>query len=294
MAARRAGAHREAGERRAVGAAAEHGEHVRPLRRRGAARAAQARGAADGTASGTTSGTVGRAAGGRLLAAAGGEDLGPVGAAAGGAAVGEVAGEDGAPGERGRQLAGQARIVDVRIAVHPDRVEEGGHVLGAAQRLPFGGGHARGVEHLAQAQHGGGAAGAEGGEHGAQLAVDAEGVAVGDEQIGLERREGGVDGGAAQVPQRGPVQAEAAGPVLPGRAGHAGQHQPVPALRERVAAGVGVAGDQQPAHAPSGQRRQLRGQREGEGAVAPGMPQTHGVVGVQRDRGVHRALLLVR
>src|SRR5699024_7979971 len=133
--------------------------------------------------------------------------------AAGGTAAGEVAGGGRLLREGGRQLPGQARIVDVLVAVDPDRVEERGHELGSAEGLPFGGGHARGIEHLPQAQHGGGAAGAEVREHRPQLAVDAEGVPVGDEQVRLQGGEGRADGGAAQVPHRIRCHAEAAGAV---------------------------------------------------------------------------------
>ena len=167
-------------------------------------------------------------------------------------------------------------------------------MLGPAQRIPLRGGHARGVEHVAQTQHGGGAASAEVREHRAQLAVDAEGVAIGDEQVRVQRGEGRVDGGAAQVAQGLGVHAEGAGAVAAAHAGHARQHQPVPAFGERVTAGIGVAGDEQAAHAATGQGGKVLRQRIGEGAIAPRVAQTHGVVGVQRDRGVHRGLLVVR
>src|SRR5699024_3059904 len=80
-----------AGQLRAVRAASEDGQHVGRGWFRGGALGA--RGAAGGTAAGEVAG------GGRLLR------------------------------EGGRQLPGQARIVDVLVAVDPDRVEERGHEL---------------------------------------------------------------------------------------------------------------------------------------------------------------------
>src|SRR5699024_5346244 len=102
-----AGGRGEAGQLRTVRAASQDGQHVGRGRLRGGALGA--RGAPGGPAVGQVAG------GGRLLR------------------------------ERGRQLSGQARIVDVLVAVDPDRVEERGHVLGPAEGLPLAGGHARGI-----------------------------------------------------------------------------------------------------------------------------------------------------
>lgn len=164
-------------------------------------------------------------------------------------------------------------------------------MLGAAESFPL---QRRGlgrVEHLAQSEHDRAALGAQVTQCREELAVDPERVPVDDEQIGAECGERGPRGRCAQRAEVLGVTAHPARDRAAGASGQTGQDEPVPAVGQRVATGVRVTGDEQPPNRPTEPVGQVLGEGVRERPVAASVPESHRVVGVERNGRLHRVLL---
>ena len=145
-----------------------------------------------------------QAAVGEAQLAAAGHEV-PARRALGRAAV-EVARVADHRGDVGGQVVLGDNVEDVRVAVDPDGV-----VVLAQDREGAGPGELgprllRRVEHVAQAEHQAGAHGAQHAEAVGELAVDTEGEAVDDEDLGAEGREGVAQGAGAEANRAGHVE----------------------------------------------------------------------------------------
>jgi hypothetical protein len=196
------------------------------------------------------------------------------------AAPPEVAGVDGLGRHLRRQPVLQHRVVDGRVAVHPDGVVGGAEHLVGAVPLPLPPGDDRVVEHLPEAEHDAGRqGGADGVEDAVQLAVDAPGHLVHHEEVGGEGEQRRGDDHGAQPQDVGERRVEdaagvaAVGPLGEGREGEdlgprgerQGRRLRRPRQEQDVGRGVGV--------------HERRGDRDVPADVAEAL----GVVGVQRD-----------
>src|SRR5690606_12544841 len=120
-------------------------------------------------------------------------------------------------------------------------------------------------------------------QRGAQLTVDAIGVAVHDDQVRGEPAHHSLEHAAADVDEVGHRHLDVTGAVAGTRLPHAGQHDHVEAVREVEGGPVPDPGDQHAGDGATGPGRQLVGQRVREGEVASGVPQADGVMGVEQN-----------
>ena len=186
------------------------------------------------------------------------------------------------------QLTGQfARgqgVVDGPIAVDPDPVEERGHAVDA-HPLPLRSHRLGCVQHLAQAQHEARVRlrGPQRAQGLGQFAVDAEGVAVDDDDVRAERGEGGGDDGGPDVQHAAGLHRQGAGLVAVPALADPGHDDPVEAAGRPERRSGPLAGDEESGDGATGEGGQPVGQRLSDRQVATGVAQPHRVVGVQRD-----------
>ncbi len=192
------------------------------------------------------------------------------------AAGGEVAGVDGA---RGGQVELGGEVVDGAVAVDPHLVVPAAQRLGPAVGVPLAAGGGGVVQDVAQAQDDAGAGGAQEVEGGLELAEEAAGVLVDDQDVGPEGGQRRGEDAAAHVPDVRLVHREVARGVGAGRVlGERGQGDEV-AVRGPVRGDrLRGAGEEQDVR-----RRAEGGERPGDREVAAHVTETEGVVRVQRD-----------